>query len=61
LIRIRTQVGDKRVSTLFHNGKWHTLVSGGGGGEADSLLEAGRNHLQAALQLREQTKGTSNE
>lgn len=59
MIRIRTQIGDKRVSTLFHNGKWHTLVTGGGGAEADNLLEAGRNHLQAALQLRNKTEGTN--
>jgi len=51
MIRIRTIIGDKRVFTLFHAGKWVTLVTGGQHRDANSLLEAGQNHLQAALAL----------
>lgn len=53
MIRIRTTIGDKRVFTLFHDGKWVTLVTGGGHKDASSLSEAGRNHLEAAYDLRE--------
>jgi len=54
VIRIRTKINDShRVYTLFHNGKWVTLVTGGTAKDTDSLAEAGRNHLEAAYSLRE--------
>ncbi len=48
MIRIRTTVGDKRVYTLFHAGKWVTLITGQQARDADTILQAGINHLEAA-------------
>lgn len=48
MIRIRTNIGDKRVYTLFHAGKWVTLITGQQSKDADTLLQAGTNHLEAA-------------
>ena len=48
MIRIRTNVGDKRVYTLFHAGKWVTLITGQQAKDADTILQAGINHLEAA-------------
>jgi hypothetical protein len=51
VIRIRTNVGDKRVFTLFHAGKWITLATGQESKSADNLLQGGINHLEAAVSL----------
>lgn len=51
MIRIRTQVGDKRVFTLLQDSKWVTFATGLQYKEADTLLEAGQNHLMAARAL----------
>jgi len=48
MIRIRTTVGNKRVYTLFHAGKWITLITGQQAKDADTILQAGINHLEAA-------------
>lgn len=54
MIRMRTTFGDKRVFTLFFNGKWVTMATGMQTIDAASLLEAGQNHLTYALNLRKQ-------
>lgn len=51
MIRIRTTVGDKRVFTLFHAGKWITLITGQEAKASDNILQAGINHLEAAQAL----------
>ena len=51
MIRIRTIVGDRRVFTLHHAGKWITLISGQEAKTADNLLQGGINHLEAAVSL----------
>lgn len=54
LIRIRTKIDDKhRVYTLFHNGKWVTLITGSEAIDADTLFVAAQNHIRAAYDLRE--------
>ena len=53
MIRITTRFGEQRVRTLFHDGKWITLCSDFKTMDADSLFEAGQNHLIAASRLRD--------
>lgn len=54
LVRMRTRVGDKRVFTLFFNGKWVTMATGLQTVDATSLAEASQNHLALALNLQSQ-------
>lgn len=57
MIRIRTNIDEKhRVFTLLHAGKWVTMATGLETKDAVSLLEAGQNHLQAAMALRNKVK-----
>ena len=51
MIRIRTKIGYKRVFTILDKDKWVTFASGQQYKEADTLLEAGQNHLMAARAL----------
>jgi hypothetical protein len=51
MIRIRTTIGEKRIITLMHNGKWYTLGADVDYPPAMSLLQAGENHLNACLAL----------
>jgi hypothetical protein len=53
MIRIRTRFGDKRVYTIFFNGKWITMATGMEAKDADTLMDAGQNHLLTSCQLRE--------
>ena len=54
LVRMRTRVGDKRVFTLFFNGKWVTMATGLQTVDATNLAEASQNHLTLAFNLRKQ-------
>jgi hypothetical protein len=56
MIRIRTTIGDKRVYTLFHAGKWVTLITGQQAKDADSILQAGINHLEASKNLLQKSR-----
>lgn len=68
MIRIKTVFGaystnqkeTYRVYTLLHGGKWVTLCSGRQTTDANSLLEAGQNHLQAATALLKSLQETAN-
>jgi len=56
MIRIRTKVGVGKVFTLFFGGEWVTIMSGIGRSEstgANTLLEAGGNHLAFCRKLQE--------
>lgn len=60
MIRIRTKVGKYRVFTLHHDGLWITLYGRGGKSTvAQSLFEAGQNHLQACLDVQKDLDSTT--
>jgi len=63
MIRIPTRLGDKRVKTLQHGSKWFTVsnLSQSPYMVADTLYEAGQNHLQACLDLQEKLKRNGQE
>lgn len=66
MIRIRTQVGEGKVFTLYFRDEWVTIMSGIGASKstaAKSLLEAGQNHLAfcSALQQKQTKKEKDNE
>jgi hypothetical protein len=52
MIRIRTKIGDKRIFTACLGGIWVTIASGLKTKEADSLMQAGINHLESANLLK---------
>ena len=57
MLRIRTQVGEVQVHTLWFMGKWITLYTLGGKRESiDSatLFEASQMHLQMCMAVKEQ-------
>jgi hypothetical protein len=56
MIRIKTVIGNKRVYTLFHDGKWISLITGQEAKVSDNLLQAGINHLEAASSLLQKSK-----
>lgn len=58
MIRIRTRVGEGRVFTLYFGHEWVTIMSLNGKSKstgADTLLEAGENHLSFCKQLKEKS------
>lgn len=56
MIRIRTKWDVYSVITIYYNDQWHTVGHKGTncvvGYQASNLLEAGQNHLRAALELK---------
>jgi len=51
MVRIKTKVNNKQITTLIFRGKWVTVVSGMIALEASTYFEAGQNHLRRALEV----------